>query len=143
MLKTTSTTPPTSSIFGPKFSFLTPKARLAFTQLRQIFIEAPILCHFDPDYHIWIETDPSGYAIGSMLYQLSSNLGQWNPVAFFSKKMIPAKTRYETHDGELLAIVEAFKTWQQYLKGCNHEVLVLTDYNNLCRFMDTKSLSSR
>ena len=57
--------------------------------------------------------------------------------------MIPAETRYETHDGNLLTIVKAFKTWQQYLEGCKHEVLILIDYNNLCRFMDTKSLSSR
>ena len=57
--------------------------------------------------------------------------------------MILAETRYETHDGELLAIVKAFKTWRYYLEGYKHEVLVLTDHNNLCRFMDTKSLSSR
>ena len=50
--------------------------------------------------------------------------------------MIPAKTRYETHDGELLAIVEAFKTWKYYLKGSQHEVLVLIDHNNLRRFID-------
>ena len=56
--------------------------------------------------------------------------------------MIPAETRYETHDGELLAIVETFKTWRHYLEGCKHEVLVLTDHNNLRRFMDTKNLSS-
>ena len=56
--------------------------------------------------------------------------------------MIPAETCYETHDGELLAIVEAFKTWRNYLEGCRHEVLVLTDHNNFCQFLDTKSLSS-
>ena len=64
-------------------------------------------------------------------------------MAFFSRKMIQAETRYETHDGELLAIVEAFKTWRHYLKGFKHEVLVLIDHNNLRRFIDTKSLSSR
>ena len=57
--------------------------------------------------------------------------------------MIPAETHYETHDGKLLAIMEAFKTWRHYLEGCKHEVLVLTNHNNLCRFMDTKSLSFR
>ena len=57
--------------------------------------------------------------------------------------MILVETRYNTHDGELLAIVEAFKTWRHYLEGCKHEVLVFTDHNNLRRFMDTKSLSSR
>ena len=57
--------------------------------------------------------------------------------------MISAETRYKIHDGELLAIVEAFKTWRHYLEGCKYEVFVLTNHNNLCRFMDTKSLSSR
>ena len=56
--------------------------------------------------------------------------------------MIPAKSRYKTHDGELLAIVKAFKIWQHYLESCKHKVLVLTNHNNLCRFMKTKNLSS-
>ncbi len=64
-------------------------------------------------------------------------------MAFFSRKMIPAETWYETHDGELLAIVEAFKTWRHYQEGCKHEILVLTDHNNLQRSMDTTNLSSR
>ena len=72
-----------------------------------------------------------------------TNLGQWYPIAFFSRKMIPVKTWYETYDGELLAIVKAFKTWCHYLKACKHEILVLTDHNNLYCFMDIKSLSSR
>ena len=57
--------------------------------------------------------------------------------------MIPVETRYETNNGELLAIVEAFKTWRHYLEGSQHQVFVLTDHNNLRRFMDTKSLSFR
>ena len=136
-------------------NFLTPDAKKAFNHLRLAFIEAPILRHFDPESHIRIETDASGYAIGGVLSQLNldsdappndsnkSDFGQWHPVAYFSRKMIPVETRYKTHDAELLAIVEAFKTWRHYLEGCKHEVLVLTDHNNLRRFMDTKSLSSR
>ncbi len=57
--------------------------------------------------------------------------------------MIPAETWYKTHDSELLAIVEAFNIWKHYFESCKQEVLVLTDYNNLQRFMDTKSLSSK
>ncbi len=129
---------------GQSGSFLTADARKAFTKLRQAFVEAPILNHFDPERHIRIETDTSGYAIDGILSQLTlEDLGQWHPIAFFSRKMIPAEIRYETHDGKLLAIVEAFKTWRHYLEGCKHEILVLTDHNNLQRFMDTKSLSSR
>ena len=134
--------------------FLTPETRLAFIQLRQMFVEAPIFHYFDLESHIQIETDALGYAIRDVLSQLSSeakpdrvvikdDLGQWYLVAFFFRKMIPAETRYKTHDGKLLAIVEAFKTWRHYLKDCKHKVFVLTDYNNLCRFMDIKSLNSR
>ena len=32
--------------------FLTPKARLAFTKLRQVFVKAPIFDHFDLKRHI-------------------------------------------------------------------------------------------
>ena len=72
-----------------------------------------------------------------------SNLDQWHLVAYFLRKMIPAKTKYKTYDIELLAIVKAFKTWRHYLKDCKYKVLVLTDHNNLCQFIDAKSLSSR
>ena len=61
---------------------------------------------------------------------IGSNVN-WHLVAYFSRKMIPIKTQYETHDGELLVIIEVFKTWQYYLEGCKHKVLVLTDHNNL------------
>ena len=109
-----------------KPNFLTPDAKMAFNQLRLAFIETPIFRHFDLESHIWIETNASGYAIGGVLSQLNvdsdappndpnnsnskSDFGQWHPIAYFSRKMIPTETRYKTHDAELLAIVEAFKT---------------------------------
>ena len=127
-----------------ELGFLTSGARRAFTKLRQAFIKALILHHFDSECHIWLETDLSGYAIGGVFSQLNSdNSGRWHPVAFFSRKIIPAETRYETHNCEFLAIVEAFKNWKHYLERSQYEVLVLTDYNNLHRFMETKGLSSK
>ena len=38
-----------------------------------------------------------------------TDLGQWHPVAFFLRKIIPAETRYEIHNGKLLAIIKVFK----------------------------------
>ena len=138
--------------------FLTPDVREAFNQLRQAFTKGLILRDFDPECHIWIETNASGYAIGKIPTQLTSDqvtfkfesnstkksdFGQWHPVPYFSRKIISAETWSKTHDSELLAIVESFKTWRHYLEGCKYEVLVLTNYDNLWQFMDTKSLSSR
>ena len=129
-------------------TFLTSDTREAFNQLKQAFTKAPILQHFDPECHIQIKTNVSGYTIEGVLSQLTSDhltsdQGQWHLVIYFFRKMIPAETRYKTHNGKLLAIVEAFKTWRHYLEGCKHKVLVLTNYNNLCQFMDIKSLSSK
>ena len=91
--------------------FLTLKAGKTFTELRQTFVEAPILNHFDPKHHIRIETDASSYAIGGIFSQLSlDDSGQWHPITFFSRKIILVRTRYESYDGELLAIVKVFKT---------------------------------
>ena len=104
-------------------NFLTPGTKEAFNRLRQVFIKVLILQHFGPECHIRIETDVSSYAIGGVLSQLSSDwvdrdgsilfksdISQWYLVAYFSRKMILAETRYKTHNAELLAIIEAFKT---------------------------------
>ena len=85
--------------------YLTLKARKAFIQLKQAFIKAPILQPSDSKYHIQIQINALSFAIGKVLSELnfdwiapnSSNLarsdfGQWHPVAYFSRKMIPAKT---------------------------------------------------
>ena len=60
-----------------------------------------------------------------------SDFSQWYPVAYFSRKMIPAETRYKTHNVELLAIVKVFKIRRYYLEGCKYKILVITNYNNL------------
>ena len=60
-----------------ELSFLTFRARMAFAKLRQAFIKAPILHHFDLERYIRVETDMSGYAIGGVFSQLTlDNLGQ-------------------------------------------------------------------
>ncbi len=101
--------------------FLTLEAKKGFIHLQKAFTEAPILRHFDSKCHIRIETDTSGYAISEVLSQMTfdhsdqlsskymthenlnpifskSEIGQWHLVAFFSRKMIPAETRYKTHN---------------------------------------------
>ena len=50
--------------------FFTPKARLTFTLLKQMFVKTPILHHFDSKFHIRIKTNASKYQIGGILNQL-------------------------------------------------------------------------
>ncbi len=54
--------------------------------------------------------------------------------------MTPAETQYETHDQELVAIVETFETWLHYSKDCKYEAFVLTNHNNLHLAMLKKRL---
>ena len=91
--------------------FLISKAKLAFTKLRQAFLKALVLYNFNLERHIRIETNVSGYAINEVFSQLTwDDLSQWHLVVFFSHKMIPTETRYKTHNGKFLAIIEAFKS---------------------------------
>ena len=73
-------------------NYLTPDAKKAFDQLRQAFTKALILQHFDPERYIRVEIDASRHAIGGLLSQLTNNFGRWHLMAYFLRKMIPAKT---------------------------------------------------
>ena len=55
--------------------FLTLKAKLAFSWLRQAFTEALILHYFDPEHYIQIQTNVSDYVIGGILSQLNLESG--------------------------------------------------------------------
>ena len=50
-------------------NFFTSKARLTFTKLRQVFVKALILYHFDPECHIRIIMDVLGFTIGKVFSQ--------------------------------------------------------------------------
>ena len=124
--------------------FLIFGARLAFTKWRQVFTKVLIFHHFNLERHFQIEINTLGYAICELLNQLTlDNLSQWHLIVFFFQKRISTKTRYKTHDSELLTIIETFKTWKNYLKSFQDEVFMLTNNNNFQQFIDTKSLSFR
>ena len=54
---------------------------------------------------------------------------QGKPLAFYSRKLTPAQTRYTTTERELLAIAETLKEFRKILLG--HEIVVHTDHKNL------------
>ena len=118
----------------------------AFDELKRRFSNQPLLTHYDPALPLLIETDASGFAIGAVLSQqriIPGMSAHWHPIAYYSRKMIPAETRYETHDGEMLAIVAAFKQWRHYLEGAQAPVTVKTDHESLRSFMTKKELNKR
>ena len=122
---------------------LTEEARTAFSKLKEAFLTAPLLAHYNPEWETQLETDASGFAISGILSQLNPQEGLWHPVAFWSRKMQPAERNYGTPDQEMLAIFASFQHWRHYLEGSKYPTTVLTDHANLRRFMSTSDLKGR
>jgi hypothetical protein len=125
---------------GQKFNWSS-ACQSAFEELKHRFTSAPILKHFDPDLPIRIHTDASGFAISAIISQLHNS--HWHPVAFYSRKCIPAECNYDVPDREMLAVVESMRHWRHYLEGARHPIQVLSDHKNLTSFMSTKVLNRR
>src|SRR6201999_276085 len=86
--------------------------------------------------------DASDYALGAVCSQYDDE-GRLHPIAFYSRKLLPAEMNYQIYDKELLAIVVAFKHWRHYLEFSSRPTEVLTDHKNLEYFTTTRSLSRR
>jgi transposase InsO family protein len=120
---------------------LSTRGKAAFNELKQKFLEEPILAHFDPDAPIRVETDASNYAIGAILSQMQRE--SWHPVAYLSRKLGESERHYQTPDAEMLAITEAFRVWRHYLAYAKEEIQVITDHLNHSFLATKKKLTSK
>ena len=122
-----------------KFEWKEPQ-QVAFDKLKQSIKTGPVLALPDPNLPFVVHTDASGFAVGAVLSQKQAD-GQMRPIAFLSKKMLDAETRYPVHEQELLAIVHALKSWRHYLYG--RKFTVFTDHRSLQHFKTQPMLSGR
>ncbi|XP_060796361.1 legumain-like [Neoarius graeffei] len=86
--------------------------------------KAPILKHPDPAKPFTVEADASETGVGGILSQCFREKPKLHPVAFFSRKLTPAKQN-------LLVIKLATEEWRHRLKGATHPFIILTDHKNL------------
>ncbi len=100
----------------------------AFNIAKQSLIDATILAHPKHDATLSLVVDASDTNVGAVLQQLHDN--SWQPLAFFSKSLQPAETRYSTFSRELLAIYMAIKHFRYILEG--REFTIFTDHRPLC-----------
>ena len=119
-----------------------PACDKAFHLLKQAFILAPVLHHFDPVLLPIVETDASNYVITG-IFSLRTNDSEIHPVAFYACTLSGTELNYNTHDKELLVIFEAFRTWRHYLESLHHTIDIITNHKNLEYFLSTKTLSRR
>jgi hypothetical protein len=117
------------------------EAQKSFERLKTAITTAPVLIIVDPSLPFRIESDSSGYAIGAVLLQDQGK--GYQPIAFMSKKLLPAEKNYSVHEQEMLAIVCAMKEWRHYLHGSSHTISIVTDHNTLKYFESQPHITSR
>jgi hypothetical protein len=111
-----------------------------FEAFKERFTTAPILIHFDLTKICIVETDASDFALGLILSQKDED-GRLHPIAFHSRKFVPAEIHYKVYNKELLAVVDSFKDWLRDLDGALKTVMVYSDHQNLEYFTTTKVLN--
>ena len=111
----------------------------AFKKIKAVLAEEVLLYYPDPNKTFYVEPDASIRQLGATIYQHSpGHHGQLIkcPVAFFSRKLTPAQTRYPASDLEALCITEVFDEYRSILYGA--KIVVRTDHRNLTQ-RDLKS----
>ena len=108
----------------------------SFNTLKDIIVKQPTLVFYDPEKPIKISSDASKDGLGAVLLQLHGS--EWRPVAFASRSMISAETRYAQIEKELLSIAFACDRFHQFIYGStfisetDHKPLVNIFKKSLC-----------
>ena len=118
---------------------LSEEARTAFHQLKNILTNDLVLNLPDESLPFKLQTDASIDGIGAVLLQITSNGDR--PLAYMSKKLTKAQTKWPTIEQEGYAIVEAVRKWDKYLRG--QEFTLETDHEPLVNFTNKEQLNKR
>ena len=130
--------PHAAGILRPLTDLLTPRgqsknlqwtdaAETAFNNIKSALTHVATLAHPQPNVDLCVMTDASDIAVGAVLQQRVDDA--WQPIAFFSRKLKPAETRYSAFGRELLAIYLAIRHFRPTLEGRHFHVL--TDHKPL------------
>ncbi|RDD36252.1 Retrovirus-related Pol polyprotein from transposon 17.6 [Trichoplax sp. H2] len=116
------------------------EADQAFQDLRTCLVSVPVLHR--PDYikPFILQTDASGYALGTILSQIDTN-GLERPVAYASRRLLPAEINYATIEKECLAVVWGIETFRIYVEG--QDFTVQTDHRPLLWLYRMKNNNQR
>jgi hypothetical protein len=105
----------------------------AFETMKRIISRETLLAYPDFNKPFIIHTDASQKQLGAVISQDDK------PIAFYSRKLNPAQTRYTTTERELLSIVETLKEFRNILLG--QRITVYTDHKNLTYTTSTRNVS--
>ena len=95
----------------------------SFSKLKNILSSTPVLTFYDVKKPVIISCDASQSGLGALLLQ------DGKPVAYASRALSSAETRYAQIEKELLAVVFAFTKFHQYVYS--KDVIVESDHKPL------------
>jgi len=83
----------------------------AFSQIKLLVMNAPVLRYFDPLKPVVIQCNASAKGLDAVMLQ------DGHPIAYGSRTLTNTETRYSIMEKEMLAIVFALEKWHQYTYG--------------------------
>lgn len=119
--------------------FWTDSCAQSFAELKAKLISAPILQYPRFNEPFILTTDASGKALGAILSQ--GKIGKDLPVAYASRILNSAETRYSTTERELLAVVWGVNHFKPYIFG--RHFTVITDHKPLVHLKNLRDPGSR
>lgn len=115
------------------------ECKKSFEELKQTLTSTPVLIYPNFDETFLLTTDASAFAIGAVLSQ--GPIGKDLPIAFASRTLCKAESKYSTIERELLAIVWAVKHFRPYIFG--RKFKLITDHRPLTWLFSIKDPGSR
>ena len=129
----------------------------AFNNIKQAICEETLLAYYDKDKPVFIEVDASGQGLGAVLLQgniledelesSSETEGRFlsfrsrlKPIAFASKSLSDAETRYSNIERELLGVVWAVEHYNHFTFA--NKINIISDHKPLHPLFSGKSLVS-
>ena len=104
----------------------------AFSKLKEMLTEPPLLRYYDLEEEVTIESDSSDYGMGALLLQAGRS------VAFASRTLTETERRYSQIEKECLALVFACNRFDHYLYG-RKKITALTDHKPLRLYSEKTS----
>ncbi|XP_037529195.1 uncharacterized protein K02A2.6-like [Rhipicephalus sanguineus] len=108
-----------------------------FQNIKDLICSDQCFAKYHPEYPTTLSADASAYGLGAVLLQVQPD-GNNRPVAFASRSLTPAETRYAQIEKEALALTWGAERFEEYLRGLT--ATFQTDHQPLITLLGKESL---